>query len=107
MVVETAALLYLPVHAEGLCVMPLDAVHAEIMVAGVGVLCVDQGQGDEVAAVLGPGFKKRQSREVGWRLHVLGDGPFGTAFHAELECGRDQVFVWPEFARRERGQVLG
>lgn len=56
MVVETAALLYLPVHAEGLRVMPLDAVHAEIMVAGVRVLCVDQGQGDEVAAVLGPGF---------------------------------------------------
>ena len=106
-VVKAAPFLDLPVHAQGLRVVSLDAVHAEVVVAGVGVLGVDQGQGDKVAAVLGPGLEQGQAGEVGRGLHVFADRTPGRGLHADLECSREQILVRPELARRQRGQVLG
>ena len=57
-VVEAAAFLDLPVYAEGLGIVALDAIHAEVVMAGIGVLGIDQRQGDEVPAVLRPGFEQ-------------------------------------------------
>ena len=103
---KAAAFLDLPVDAEGLGIVALDAVHAEVVMAGIGVFGIDQRQGDEVPAVLGPGFEQRQACEVGRRLHALADGTFADGLQPDLERGGDQVFVRPELARRERGQIL-
>gem|GEM_PF-5521473 len=45
---------HLPVHATGVFVMELDSVHADITLAGVGVVGEDEGKGDEGAAIFGP-----------------------------------------------------
>ncbi len=43
-------------HARGALVVNLDAVHADVALAGIGVLSDDAGQGDEASAVEGPTF---------------------------------------------------
>ena len=106
-VVEAAPLLYLPVHAEGALVVPLHAVHAEVVVAGFRVLGVDQGEGDEVAAVLGPGLEQGQPRQVGLRLAALGDGGGAHRLQAHPQRLPGQPPPGPQLARRQIGQVLG
>ena len=50
-------LLALPVHAGGLAVVDLHAVHADVALAGWRIAGDDAGQRDEAAAVLGPGLE--------------------------------------------------
>ena len=57
-------LLALPVHAGGLLVVDLHAVHADVALAGFGVPGDDAGEGDEGAAVLGPGGEDGEFGEV-------------------------------------------
>ena len=106
-VVKAAPLLDLPVHAEGVPVVPLHAVHAEVVVAGPGVLGVDQGEGDEVAAVLGPGLEQGQPREVGRPLSALGDGGGAHRLHAHPQGLAGQPAPRPQLSRREVWEVLG
>ena len=54
MVVEAAALVYLPVHACGARVEELHAVDAEVVSARRGVFGVDERQSEERAAVFVP-----------------------------------------------------
>ena len=54
-----ADLLQLPVHAGGAVVVNLDAIHADVALAGVGVFGDDAGQRDEAAAVERPAFLDR------------------------------------------------
>ena len=57
-------LLALPVHAGGLAVVDLHAVHAEVALAGFGVARGDAGEGDEAAAVLRPGLEDGEFQDV-------------------------------------------
>ena len=57
-------LLALPVHAGGLAVVDLHAVHADVALAGFGIAGDDAGEGDEGAAVLGPGGEDGEFGEV-------------------------------------------
>ena len=57
-------LLALPVHAGGLAVVDLHAIHADVALAGAGVAGVDAGQGDEAAAVVGPALEDGEVVEV-------------------------------------------
>ena len=61
---SAAILLALPVHAGGLAVVDLHAVHAHVALAGSGIAGDDAGQGDEAAAVLGPGCEDGELVEV-------------------------------------------
>ncbi len=61
---SAATLLALPVHAGGLAVVYLHAVHAEVALAGFGVARGDAGEGDEAAAVLRPGLEDGKFQEV-------------------------------------------
>src|SRR5579862_1186051 len=54
----------LPVDAQRARVMPLQPVHAEIALAGIGVLGMRQAQVEEHAAILGPGLDAGQLRQV-------------------------------------------
>ena len=64
-VVEAAALVYLPVHAGGLRVEALHSVDAEVVSARRGVLGVDERQREEGAAVLLPCCEHGQFVEPG------------------------------------------
>ena len=55
--------LQLPVHAGGFVVINLDAIHAEIAFAGVGIARHDAGQGDETPAVERPAFEDGEVEE--------------------------------------------
>ena len=57
-------LLALPVHSGGLAVVDLHAVHADVALAGFGVAGDDAWEGDEAAAVLGPGLQDGELVEV-------------------------------------------
>ena len=57
-------LLALPVHAGGLAVVDLHAVHAYVALAGFGIAGDDAGQGDEAAAVLRPGLEDGELEEI-------------------------------------------
>src|ERR1019366_67981 len=57
--------LQLPVHAGGFVVVDLDAIHADVALAGVRITRHDAGQGDEAPAVERPAF---QDGEVEKRL---------------------------------------
>ena len=50
-------------HAGGAVVVNLDAIHADIAFAGVGIFGDDAGQGDEAAAVERPAFEDGQVEE--------------------------------------------
>ena len=106
-VVEAAALLDLPVDAGGGVVVALNAVHPQVVVAGVGVFGVDQRQGDEVAAILGPGLEQGDAGEPRRILHARGDGAASGGLQADFQGLGHQVAVLPQFARRQGGQVLG
>ncbi len=54
--VARADFLELPVHAEGALVVNLEAIHADVAFAGVGVFGDDAREGDEAAAVERPAF---------------------------------------------------
>jgi len=58
--VARADLLELPVHAGSAVVVNLDAIHADVAFAGVGVFRDDAGEGDEAAAVEGPALEDGQ-----------------------------------------------
>ena len=51
-----ADFLELPVHAGGAVVVNLDAIHADVALAGVGIFGDDAGERDETAAVKRPAF---------------------------------------------------
>ena len=57
-------LLALPVHAGGLAVVDLHAVHADVALAGFGIAGGDAGEGDEAAAVLRPGLEDGELEDV-------------------------------------------
>ena len=59
--------LQLPMHAGGLVVVNLDAIHADVALAGVRVARDDAGQRDETPAVQRPAFQDGQI-EQSWRL---------------------------------------
>jgi len=51
------------VHAGGAVVVNLDAIHADVALAGVGVFGHDAGERDETAAVEGPAFEDGKIEE--------------------------------------------
>ncbi len=55
--VARADFLQLPVHAGGVVVVNLHAIHADVALAGVGVLRDHAGQGDEAPAIERPAFE--------------------------------------------------
>ena len=57
-------LLPLPVHAGGLAVVDLHAVHSDVALAGAWVAGDDAGQGDEAASVVRPALEDRKGIEV-------------------------------------------
>ena len=63
-VVGVGVLVDLPVHADGTAVVALQAVHAEVAGAGLGVLGVGEPEVEEDAAVVGPGVQPGQQVEV-------------------------------------------
>ena len=63
--VARADLLELPVHAGGAVVVNLDAIHAHVAFAGVGVLGDDARQRDETAAIERPAFLNGKIERVG------------------------------------------
>ena len=75
--------------------------------AGVGMLGIDQGESDEVTAVLGPGLKQGDTGEPGRRLCAFGDGTALDTLHTDAERLGDQVAVLPQPTGRHRGQILG
>ena len=88
-------------------VVTLNAVDAEVVLAAVRVLAVDQRQGDEVAAVLGPGLDQRQAPQVGGGLPALEDRAAADGAQAEAHRFPRQPAVAPELARRQRGELVG
>ncbi len=58
--------LQLPVHAGGVVVVNLDAIHADVALAGVGIVRDNAGQRDESAAIERPAFENGQIGECGW-----------------------------------------
>ena len=65
--VARADFLELPVHAGGALVVNLDAIHADVALAGVRVFGDDTGERDEAAAVERPAFLHRQIEESRFR----------------------------------------
>ena len=57
-------LLPLPVHAGGLAVVDLHAIHADVALAGARVARVHAGQRDEAAAVVRPALENREKIEI-------------------------------------------
>jgi hypothetical protein len=56
-------------HAGGAVVVNLDAIHADVAFAGVGVFGDDARERDEAAAVEGPALLDGEVEE-GWRLRA-------------------------------------
>ena len=56
--------LALPVHAGGLAVVDLHAIHADVALAGARVARVHAGQRDEASAVVRPALEDREKVEV-------------------------------------------
>ena len=63
--VARADFLELPVHAGGAVIVNLDAIHADVALAGVGVFGDDAREGDEAAAVQGPALLNRKIQQRG------------------------------------------
>ncbi len=55
---------HLPVHAAGVFAVELDTVHANVALAGVGVVGENEGEGDEGATVFGPAGEDGKFGEV-------------------------------------------
>ena len=79
-VVLGAAFVQVPMHPERLIVENLEAIHADVALAGVGIVREHQRQGDVAAAVIGPALQDGQLRE----LEVL------TAIHFLARRGGDE-----------------
>jgi hypothetical protein len=60
-----AALVRLPVHAEGSIVEHLQTVHADVAGAGEGIAREHGGQRDVASAVAGPALQDRQAGQRG------------------------------------------
>src|SRR5205823_5885080 len=61
--VARADFLELPVHSGGAVVVNLNAIHADVAFAGVGVFGDDAGEGDEASAVERPAFENGEVEE--------------------------------------------
>ena len=85
-------LLALPVHAGGLAVVDLHAIHAHVALAGARIAGDDAGQGDEAAAVEGPALQNREVEdgEVVAEDHFLAGRVFGgDGFWEDIADGRE------------------
>ena len=88
------ALVDLPVHAEGLVVVDLEAIHAHVTRAGDGITREDHRQRDVAAAVARPAAEHGEGGErralgldhllAGRRAHALGAGPDHVEERAQL-----------------------
>jgi hypothetical protein len=63
---ESPTLSYLAMQSGCLIIVPLNAIHAEVMNLCLWVFGVHQGQGDEVSSIFWPQLKKREARELRW-----------------------------------------
>ena len=61
--VSRANFLKLPVHAGGAVVVDLDAIHADVALAGVGIFGDDAGERDEASAIEGPAFEDGEGED--------------------------------------------
>ena len=87
--VARADFLELPVHAGGAVVVNLDAIHADVALAGVGVFGDDAGQGDEAAAVERPAFEDgeiEKRRRI--RIELRGVFPIRCRWPVTGRCRR-------------------
>ena len=99
--VARADFLELPVHAGGAVVVNLDAIHADVALAGVGVLRDDAGQGDEASAVERPAFedgKIEQGRGLSVRGSKDPSNPARAASSSALGAGFSNL--WIDFLAR-------
>ena len=72
-IMETAALVDLPVDAGGGIVIALDAIHAQVVTEPLRVFGIDKGQGDKGAAVRMPGGEHGQLTKSGRLLQAFHD----------------------------------
>ena len=79
-------LLALPVHAGGLAVVDLHAVHADVALAGAGVAGVDAGQGDKSPAIVRPALQDRKRVEV----EAVAENDFLAAGVFGIHCFRER-----------------
>ena len=90
-VVLRPVLMDMPVHARGTAVVLLQAVHAHIALAGLGILGKDQRQGHERPSVLRPALENGNFVQIGiFRLHhFLARGGFHILgeIHRPLDHG--------------------
>ena len=63
--VAGAVVVHVPMHGGQPRLEELHAIHADVAVAGVGVLCEHRAERDVPAAVVGPAFERRQQKQVG------------------------------------------
>ena len=106
--VARADLLQLPVHAGGAVVVNLDAIHADVALAGVGVFGDDAGQRDETSAVQRPAFLDGEV-EQGWevRLTLTVSARSGRAFARPASSQHDVRRLGPRLgARRWRVELV-
>ena len=108
-VVEAAALADLPVHAGRARVVNLQAVHAEVGRAlALGVLGVDEGQGDEGAAVLAPAGQDGKPVEPHVARHDLGDRSRAhPPAQADPQQRQEGVARAPQLADARGQELLG
>jgi hypothetical protein len=83
-VMVAAAFADLPVHPRGARAVHLHPVHPEVMAAAIGMGRVNEGQGDERAAVFRPAGQRRQPIQVHGGGRTLDDRTFGDPPGADL-----------------------
>ena len=105
-VVEPAALADLPVHAGGVRAVDLHAVEAEVVPLALRVLGVDQGQGQERPAVLGPARDDRKLLQAHVPRHDLADGAGRPPRRADAQELADEVALLPHHPEVRRGGPL-
>jgi hypothetical protein len=89
-------------------IVHLEAVHAEVGAAGrVGVLGVDERQGDERPAVLRPAGERGQAVEADVARHHLGHRPAPAPGQPDAQRLEADVAGGPELAGGRRHQRLG
>jgi hypothetical protein len=84
-------LLTLPVHAGGLAVVDLHAVHAYVAFPAARVAGDDAGEGDEAASVLGPGFEDREIEEVD--VFAAMDDLFAGGVFCRDDFGKEAAYL--------------
>ena len=93
-----ADFLELPVHAGGAVVVNLDAIHADVALAGVGVFGDDAGEGDEAPAVERPALLDREVGLKSWGVEALGVGSIRLAARGS-DIRRTRSVGFPEAFR--------